>query len=83
MLPRHFSNRGVAMTVIKSNHDADLRLPQGPVVRAGKSIDVTNWDIVRGQDIVKAWIRAGAIEEVAEKVAKPKKSAPETDTTKE
>jgi len=62
------------MTVIKSNHDSDLRLPQGPVVRAGKSIDVTNWDIVKWHDIVKAWLRAGAIEEIAAPKAKTSKS---------
>lgn len=63
------------MTVIKSNHDTDLRLPQGPMLRAGKSVNVENWDVVKGHDTVRAWLRAGAIEEVAPK-AKPSKSKP-------
>ncbi|NTS31274.1 hypothetical protein HQ945_08400 [Phyllobacterium sp. BT25] len=66
------------MTVIKSNHDTDLRLPQGPVIRAGKTVEVNNWDIVSGNDVVKAWLRAGAIEEVAaEKESKPKGKKPD------
>lgn len=62
------------MTTIKSNHDTDLRLPQGPMVRAGKSIEVANWDIVKGNETVKAWLRAGAIEEVVHVKPKGKKS---------
>lgn len=63
------------MTVIKSNHDTDLRLPQGPMLRACKSVNVENWDVVKGHDTVKAWLRAGAIEAVAAK-AKQSKSKP-------
>lgn len=59
------------MTTVKSNHDTDLRLPQGPMLRAGKSVNVENWGVVKGHDIVKAWLAAGAIEKVAEIVPDP------------
>jgi hypothetical protein len=58
------------MTVIKSNHTGPLGLPRGPVVEAGKSVnvDIPGYDrFLRLHSVGSAWLAAGVIEIVGTK----------------
>lgn len=51
------------MARVTSKHDAPLGIPGGPSLRPGATVWVDQWDILRENSVVKAWLDAGLIEE--------------------
>lgn len=50
-----------AMTIVISNHDTPLPLPGGPTLRPGARTNVERWELLKNNDIVKAWLSAGLL----------------------
>jgi hypothetical protein len=49
------------MARIRNNHKSPIGLPGGLTIPAGKSVDVPNWDEVKKNKVVAAWVRAGTL----------------------
>lgn len=57
------------MAIIISNHDTPLPLPGGIVLRPGARTNVERWDVIKNDDVVKSWVKAGLLTE--EKAVEP------------
>jgi hypothetical protein len=44
------------MAKVKNHHRSALGLPDGTVIPAGETVDVANWNEVKDNAVVKAWI---------------------------
>lgn len=54
------------MARITSSHDAPLGIPGGPTIRPGASVRIDQWDILKENETVKAWVAAGILSEEAD-----------------
>lgn len=50
------------MATITSKHDAPLALPNGPTLRPGIPTHVKRWDVIKGSDVVRSWLRADLLD---------------------
>lgn len=59
------------MAKIKNTTNASLGLPNGTRINSGRTVRVDDWETIKANSVVAAWLAVGALTVVEEKAPAP------------